>query len=74
MIVIRFIDLEYVHILHSPPFLGLNTVGTAQGLKLSQTNPLFNNSCTCLLISAFSAGVILYTTLFGKLALGIKSM
>ena len=74
LIVILLIALESIHFCHSPPFLGAKTVGIAQGLKLSLINPLSNSSFTYFLISSLSLGLIRYAALFGKLALGIKSM
>ena len=44
LIMILLISLESVHILHSPPFLGVSTTSTTHGLKLSLINPLSNNS------------------------------
>ena len=66
--------MESVHIRHPPSFFGISTVGTAQGLKLSFTNPLSNRSWTYFLISSFSWGVNLYAALLGKLAPGIRSI
>ena len=72
LILILLMALESVHILQPPSFFGLSTVGTAQGLRVSLINPLSSNSCTCFLTSSFSAGVILYAALLGRLATGIK--
>ena len=72
--VILLMALESIHILHLSSFFGLNTVGTAHGLRLSLTKPLSNNFWTCFLNSSFFQGVSLYIALFSKMAPGIKSI
>ena len=74
LMVILLISLESIHILQPLSFFGLSTVGTTHGLKLSRINPLSIKSWTYLLTSSFSCGINLYTDLFGKLALGIRSI
>ena len=53
---------------HRAILLGDKKGGTAQGLKLSRTNPLEINSSTWLWTSKVSLGFILYTGLLGKMA------
>ena len=59
LIVILFMARLFTHILQLPSFLGTKRAGTAQGLRLSLTNPLEINSSTCLWISFVSVGFIL---------------
>jgi len=48
LIVILFMARLSTHIRILPSFFGAKRAGTAQGLRLSRTNPLEINSSTCL--------------------------
>jgi hypothetical protein len=72
--VILFIARQSTHMHQVPFFLGTKIIGTAQGLSLSCTYPLSNNSWTCHWISFVSFGLVLYVARLGNDAPGIKSI
>jgi hypothetical protein len=72
--VMLFMARQSTHMRQVPFFLGTKITGTTQGLRLSRTYPLSNNSWTCHLISFVSSGLVLYTARLGNDAPRIKSI
>jgi hypothetical protein len=72
--VILFIARQSTHMHQVPFFLGTKIAGTTQGLRLSRTYPLSNNSWTCRRISFVSSMLVLYAAQLGNDAPGIKSI